>query len=529
MKKILLIFFLFLFAYIQGNLFAQDKDLDYSLSKYYVKVTTGYGIGTNGPYQNFYNGRSPSLYSGKSGNGLYSGASIGYQYNSNLGAEIGFGYEYGFKNDIPDFNVRFNGNMWQTVPALVFSSKAGIFRPYIRTGLIIGLPEVYIYQSDYNQLLRLHGGIASGIQGALGCSVPLRNKKWVVFTEASFNDIGFVPQQGTIVAETFAGVNQMPYLTEIQKETVYKKSFNPGANTNNQNQPYTSPEIKQPFNAFVINAGIRLNIGHMPVKAVDDYVSQHILFRLNAGYGMATNGDLDYKTAATTNAINVSYGTGLNYGAGVAYMFNQTIGFDLGASYVSGPDIKADNGGALSPNLFNDYSNVKSTYGNMFQVNPSFVISTHINKLLPYARLGMILGSGNVYFNSEDSRAYLNGNYYDRQTTERFYGGLQTGYSATVGVAFWLSYRYDLFVEACFNNVYDIPEKGQVIKDNYNNVSNLSNENYSNKNFVFVPGYPNFNSNQNPDSPTAQSQVDFSFNTCVINFGIRMWFKRANT
>jgi len=485
MKKILLIFFPFLFADIHGYLLAQNKDLDYSTSKYYVKATAGYGIGTNGPYDQSYDmNRNLVLYSAKLGNSFNSGAGIGYQYNSNLGAELGFGYEYGFKNDFflgYGAYIRFTGDMWQTVPALVFSSKAGIFRPYIRTGLIIGIPEVFIYQNGYNQLTRLYGGLATGVQGALGCSVPLRNKKWAVFAEASFNDIGFVPQKGSV--ETYGVGNQMQYLPEIFKETVYEKSFNPGANTNNPNQPYTAPAIKQPFNAFVINAGIRLNIGGMPVNAVDDYVSQHILVRLNAGYGIATNGDLYTETGTTINAKNVSYGTGSNFGGGVAYMFNKTIGFDLGVNDVSSVGIKADNGSTISPNFSNNYY-VKSAYGNMFQVIPSLVIATHIHKLLPYARLGLILGSGNVYFNTENPRNGI-------QSTERFYGGLSSGYGLTVGTAYWLSYRYDLFMEACFNNIYDIPQY------------------------------------QSPDPPTAQPQVEFSFNACVINVGIRMWFKRG--
>ena len=526
MKKILLIFFLFLFGDIHGYLYAQNKDIDYSLSKYYVKVTAGYGIGTNAPYEQSYdNNKNLILTSAKPGNGFYSGAAIGYQYNSNLGTELGFGYEYGFKNDIPENATWYRGNMLQTVPALVFSSKAGIFSPYIRAGLIIGVPEVVMDQYGNGQTFILHGGLATGIQGALGCSVPLRNKRWTVFAEACFNDIGYLPQKGSVLAETSGGVNQLPYIDENLKETVYKKSFNPGVNTNNPNQPYTAPEIKQPFNAFVLNAGVKLNIGTMPVNAVDDFVSQHMLVRLNAGYGIATNGDLYTETGTNIKSINVSYGTGLNVGGGIAYMFNKTIGFDLGANYVSGTGIKADNGSTISPNQYENYS-VKSANGNMFDVIPSLVIATHIHKLMPYARLGMILGSGNVYFNTENPRAYLKGSSstYDRQSTERFYGGLSSGYSVTVGAAYSLSYRYDLFAEACFNNVYFIPEKGQIIKDNYNNVSNLSDENIGDKYFIFEPYvYPY--SFQSINSPNYQSQVEFSFNSCVINVGIRMWFK----
>ncbi len=535
--------FLILLAFFCGlicqELYGQNQKKDSLLSRFYLKISAGYGIGINGEYlRNANNGNVTNTIS-KLGNGLYYNASVDYQYNKNIGVELGIGYENGLiNNELPHdtgyYSALKSGNMWQITPSIVFSTTVGRFAPYIRTGMIIGSPEVFMETVNNRPFgpnqpnlddskLKLYGGLATGFQAALGCNILLKNHKWIVFAEASFNDIGFLPEKGSVYSQTLNGVDQLPKLSVSEKEEIFTKSYSYNAHT--PSQPTTLPENKLPFGGLAFNLGLKMNIRNFPKPYREDYFVQHFFVRVNLGYGFAANGDVNYSVSDNSyKAINVSYGNGINEGFGLAFMFNECIGFDLGLNYVASSTIKAVAGGTLTQNIYQT-GNQTSEYGNMIQVNPSFVIATHIHKLLPYARLGMLIGSGNVYYAYEDNHALLNGGYFDRQSILKFYGGTSLGYSAVLGSAYWINYTYDLFAEACFNSIYDIPEKAQMIKDNYNGTSNLGNETTNEKNTIFKSSY-NTNSASDQNSPTVSSPIKFSFDAVVFRIGVRMWLRK---
>ena len=207
---------------------AQHKDPDTSLSRFYVKAMAGYGIGINGMLtQSTDNNGNVTNTPTKLGNGIYGNAGFGYQYNSNLAAEMDIGYMYGLKSDVfppsAGNSEKLNGTMWQMIPSVVFSTRLGKFGTYIRTGLIIAMPEIF---EDYNypftdingvshpveEKITYYNGLAFGLQTALGCTYQL-NKKFTLFSEAILNNISYTPQKGEFNSFTIDGAKFTSLIT----------------------------------------------------------------------------------------------------------------------------------------------------------------------------------------------------------------------------------------------------------------------------------------------------------------------------
>src|ERR1017187_4864146 len=166
-----------------------------------------------------------------------------------------------------------------------------------------------------------------------------------------------------------------------------------------------SPEIKYPFGALSLHAGLKMNFGTSPLTFVavkND--RQGYYARLNLGYGFPANSDIfnNYITtvgmgsggAGTNEVIKTtlgyiafySGGNGFNAGIGAGYMLNNNIGFDLGLNEVISSTLQSP-ATTYNPgkNSISFYS-FSSQYGNMFQVNPSIELSTNIWRFTPYTR-----------------------------------------------------------------------------------------------------------------------------------------------
>jgi hypothetical protein len=159
----------------------------------------------------------------------------------------------------------------------------------------------------------------------------------------------------------------------------------------------------------------------------------------------------------------------------------------------------------------------------MFQVNPSIELSTNIWRFTPYTRMGIIAGFGNVYRTYGNPYQNSTNGYIDEHTVWRYYGGTSIGYDAVLGVAYPLTRKFDLYTEACFNYIYDVPAYGQMTEQTINGVNNLNNDNTSQKDEIFRSSY-NKNEKVNPNNPTNASQIKFSFSNVEANVGIRIWF-----
>ena len=125
---------------------------------------------------------------------------------------------------------------------------------------------------------------------------------------------------------------------------------------------------------------------------------------LNSGYNFGM-GNPDYYQSAVLGIINyneispttntrelvaANLGKGLNIGADFGYLINKNLGFELGINYLFGGKITA-NQISFNGNYGNSEVSAK-----MIQFKPTLVFRAGFDKINPYAKVGMVIGSGKI-------------------------------------------------------------------------------------------------------------------------------------
>jgi outer membrane protein W len=222
--------------------------------------------------------------SGSFGKGVQFGATAGFMFSENIGAELNVGYLVGTKstyinNDItrtPDFYLyenKMSGNMLRLTPALKFSVGKDKLKPYMRLGLVIGLAgkikSVETYSSNVTPLNLVYvtiaessmtGGVSLGLSAGLGVNYKL-NDKLGIFAEIAFISQSWAPNKSLLTKYTENGVDKLGSMTTNQKETIYLNSYTEVSGANNPSVPAQALKTAMPFSSIGLNIGVQLSIG----------------------------------------------------------------------------------------------------------------------------------------------------------------------------------------------------------------------------------------------------------------------------
>ena len=265
-------------------------------------------------------------------------------------------------------------------------------------------------------------------------------------------------------------------------------------------------------------------IGIQQVKAQNEkgaYVS------VNTGYNMGT-GNVSYyqaiflrmvnstETSATTTqteVIKVNLGKGLNFGANFGYSFNKNIGIELGANYLIGAKINGK-----QTELSGDYTN-SEVFSKMIQIKPTLVFRGGYDKINPYAKVGLIIGSGKIT-NTQDERS--GSDVYNR--TLEFKGGTPIGFHASLGTLYKLNEKISLFGELNLVSLEYAPKKGAYTQYTKNGVDQLPTMTTREKEVEFVDSYTDTGMPPNPNEPSKQITLPFSFSSFGLNVGVQYLF-----
>lgn len=249
--------------------------------------------------------------------------------------------------------------------------------------------------------------------------------------------------------------------------------------------------------------------------------AQGAYVNINAGYGFSMSSqNLFYfynstegSNSYTEEQVNVSLGKGLNLGGAFGYMFNENIGAELGISYLSGGKSKAKD----------TYTNGTTEYNfssKMLRINPSLVIASGFEKINPYAKFGLIIGSGSIVYEYNDN--------YDGDielVKIKLNGGIALGLSSGIGAMFNLSDKMSFYGELNMVNLSYAPTKGEVTEATYNGVDELPDFTTSEKEIEFVDRYTFDYDNDPADSqPSQELKQKLPFGSFGFNFGLRINF-----
>jgi opacity protein-like surface antigen len=251
--------------------------------------------------------------------------------------------------------------------------------------------------------------------------------------------------------------------------------------------------------------------------------AQGLYANLNFGYGFALSSQnipdfYNYTRKASTvgysrtyEQVNVSLGKGLNLGGTIGYMFNKNVGIDLGLSYLLGGQTKATD-------LYEDGSSSEYLISaKMFRINPSIVVASGLDKINPYAKMGLVIGSGSVTNEVSDFGTYTS------KYIMKSDGGIALGLSSAIGVMIGINDNLSFFTEMNMVNLSYAPTKGEIIEYTVDGVNLLSTLTVSEKEVEFVDSYTEIDGSATSESlPSKALKQKLPFGSFGLNFGIRV-------
>jgi len=253
--------------------------------KFYIRAGLGVAVSTATDYIHDYYYSSPNtviITSKKQGlgTGLPFVLAAGYNLGKHFSLELGINYFYGFSNkqkiessnSTYNYDTKWHGQMLSLVPAIVISLPINKLKPYARLGLKLGIlnsvvstdhgvnffPDKSTAAGDIESKSKLYGGIAIGVQAAMGTDFVLSDRI-SVFGEIQVDGISYAPKHGKYTKYTRDGVDKMGSRTVKENKWNYVKedSF---PNEIPDNQPNERPKVNYLFGNVGLVIGVKVNL-----------------------------------------------------------------------------------------------------------------------------------------------------------------------------------------------------------------------------------------------------------------------------
>ena len=219
-------------------------------------------------------------------------------------------------------------------------------------------------------------------------------------------------------------------------------------------------------------------------------------------------------STSTQEIPKINLGEGFNVGLNGGYLFNKNIGVELGLNYLISDKINTSR-----TSYTGDYRNNEIS-AKMLQIKPAIVFRGGYDKINPYAKLGMVIGSGKMITESEYKES---GNV--AKTTFELDEGLPIGFQGSLGALYKINDTFSLFGELDLISLTYSPKKGTYTKYDVNGADILSSMSVQSKEFEFVDSFTT-DTTSPPDStqPGKSPAVPFSFNSIGLNVGVQYQF-----
>lgn len=220
---------------------------------------------------------------------------------------------------------------------------------------------------------------------------------------------------------------------------------------------------------------------------------------------------------STREQVSVSLGKGFNIGGAFGYMFNEHVGAELGLSYLVGGKSEANTTErSTNYNSTTDYT----LSSKMIRIIPTLVIATGGEKINPYAKFGVVIGSGSVLY---ETNSISDGDIYISNL--ELSGGMALGLTSSIGAMYNLSDNMALFGELNMINMSYAPTKGETTLATYNGIDELSTMTTNEKETEFVDSYTYNSASSTSDSqPNQDLKIRLPFGSFGINVGLKINF-----
>jgi hypothetical protein len=250
--------------------------------------------------------------------------------------------------------------------------------------------------------------------------------------------------------------------------------------------------------------------------------AQKIYIRGGLGIAVTTAAyyTMDYNHSGSNNIVTgkkQGIGTGLPFVLAAGYKLNKHFGFELGIDYFYGFSLKSKSTGE-------NYTYETKFNGQMLSIVPAFVISLPLDKIIPYARIGLKLG----VLNSLVSKDHRVSTYPQKATTaveidskSKLYGGIAFGAQAAIGTDYVLSDLISLFGEIQVDGISYAPSHGKYTEYTENGVDKLGSMTEKEKRWNYLKEVDN--DKTIPDSdPDEDLKQNYPFGNVGLVIGVKI-------
>jgi hypothetical protein len=255
----------------------------------------------------------------------------------------------------------------------------------------------------------------------------------------------------------------------------------------------------------------------MNVQAQKAYV------RAGLGIAVSTSADIvqEYNNnTGTLTSKKAGLGTGLPFVLAPGFKFNEHFGVELGINYFYGFTIKDKNEGSFS-------SSEKKYHGQMLSLVPAFIMTFSVDKIHPYARLGLILGVMNsvVYKNHETYyQEWKAAAYLETDSKSKDYGGIAIGAQAALGTDYAISDKISLFGEIQVDGISYAPKHGKYLEYSQDGVDVLGDRTVNQNKWDYKKEIDMSQEIPN-DQPDQVARVNHRFGNVGLVVGVKFNFK----
>ncbi|MFY7990803.1 MAG: outer membrane beta-barrel protein [Fluviicola sp.] len=255
-------------------------------------------------------------------------------------------------------------------------------------------------------------------------------------------------------------------------------------------------------------------------------VKGQLYFEMGGGYGFSTASEvIDYDITTNLNStgwtqvvtlVKGSYGAGLNYGLNVGYKMKSNISFELGTNLLNGHKFS----GTSSYNSSSLTEESKWTWqGRMLRFNPKIGFIGNGTKIVPFAKVGFVLGvNGKIRYSETESSS--DGD--SRETAFELYENLAFGFSGEFGATYTIKEKWGISLSAQGIGMNWAPGRLSYTKEVVNGVDQLPSMSTIDKEIVFVEEITQSSSTPpNSNSPDEYHKMYFPFSSFGVSLQIR--------
>jgi hypothetical protein len=219
----------------------------------------------------------------------------------------------------------------------------------------------------------------------------------------------------------------------------------------------------------------------------------------------------------------LSFGKGVNTQAAFGWMFSEHFGAELALGYLAGAKTETEvNIASLDPSLDPVSANI-SYQGKIFSFNPSVVVRGGGEKVVPCARMGIVIGKAEVMRLTEVTITTFDPAFPSAtaRLEQELTGGAAMGVSAALGATYKLNEKLGLYFEANLLQMSWAPDKGEITKANVEGFSFLGDLTRAEKETEFVEEISAAEAaNQSDDQPLKSLKEKLPFSNAGFQIGL---------